>query len=136
LLSSHAFSIGRISSRTRSAMVGPPLNTCVLRSEVKARTRLVTEPAAALAVSIEAMPGADIEALMGEVSDWGGVAAVCGMGVGSSGSGGEVAGGEGGNGRGGGVTKAVSLDSEAGRLMSGTCGRGTGIRTGETGNGT
>src|SRR5580698_1477950 len=75
LLSSHSFSNGLISSRTRSAMVGPPLNTCA-RSDVSARTRLVTEPAAALAVSADARPmDVDKEALMGEISDFGGVAA-------------------------------------------------------------
>src|SRR5262249_41586813 len=82
LLSSHSFSIGRSSSRTRSAIVGPPLCPAVLRSDVSARTRLVTEPAAAVAVSGEARPpAADMDALMGELSDCG-VVSVGAMGVG------------------------------------------------------
>jgi hypothetical protein len=126
-------------------MVGPPLCTCVLRSDVRARTRLVTEPAAALVVSGEASPE-DKEALMGEVSVWGavtGVAAGCcsatgeggadagatlaggnevGAGGEDSGAGGkapdcEAAGGE--AEAGGGVVKMDSFASASGRLISG-----------------
>src|SRR5579859_3210675 len=49
--SSHSFSNGRISSRTRSSMVGPPLRTCEYRSAASVCTRLQTEEAAAAAAS-------------------------------------------------------------------------------------
>ena len=138
LLSSQSFSIGRISSRTRSAIVGPPLNTWVLRSEVSARTRLVTEPAAAAAVSGEEMPGdTDMEALMGGVSVWGDMAGGGPLMVDGMVNGGVNGGGNGGDcGVRGAENWGASLVNEAGRRIKGGAicpDRGTGTSTGDAG---